>query len=113
LHLSEVYRPYCFISFASGGIGIIAVVADKGFVGIGNVEADTMEEFNNGKDFEIAFFTGVQGRGIDDGMRIFDVLNFMRGERRVDNILSEIEQCLIIIFLDGDIGMNRETGVTP
>ena len=46
-----------FLSFTSVGIRIIAIVAYKGFVGIGDVKANTMEEFDNREDFE-GFFPG-------------------------------------------------------
>ena len=68
---------------------------------IGNMKANAMEEFDNWENFEITFFAGMEGGGIENGIGIFDVVDFMSGERRVNNILSEIEQSLIIIFLDG------------
>jgi len=46
-------------SFTSVGIRIIAIIADKRFVGIGDMEADTVKEFDDGEDFEIAFFSGM------------------------------------------------------
>ena len=55
---------------------------------IRDMETDAMDEFNDGKDFEVTFFTVMEGGGIDDGMSIFDVVDFMSGERRVNNILS-------------------------
>ena len=100
-------------SFASVGIGIISIVSYKRFVGIRDVKANAMEKFDYGEDFKITFFAWMHGRGIDDGMSIFDVVDFVRRERRVDNILSEIEQSVIVVFLYGDIGMDRETGMTP
>ena len=42
------------------------------------MKADAMEEFDNGEDFEITFFAGMHGGGIDDGMSFFDVVDFMR-----------------------------------
>jgi hypothetical protein len=100
-------------SFASGSIGIIAVVADKGFIGIRDMEADAVEKFDDREDLEITFFSGMEGGGIEYGIGIFDIVDFVRGEGRVDNILSEIEQGGIIIFFYGDIGMDRETGMAP
>ena len=78
----EVYRPYCFISFTSVGIGVIAIVADERFIGIGDMKANAMEEFDNGEDFEITFFSGMHRGGIDDGIAILDVVDFVR--RRKD-----------------------------
>ena len=77
------------------------------------MKTNAMEEFNDREDFEITFFAGMEGGGIDDGMSLFDVVDFVRGEGRMNNILGEIEQGGIIIFLDGDISVDRETGVTP
>jgi len=67
-------------SFTSGSIGVIAVVADKRFVGIGNMKANAMEEFDNGEDLEITFFSGMHRGGIDDGIAVFDVVDFV-GEK--------------------------------
>jgi hypothetical protein len=50
---------------------------------------------------------------IDNGGRIFDVVDFMRREGRVNNIMSKVKESLIIVFLDGDIGMDREAGMAP
>ena len=72
-----------------------------------------MEEFNDRKDFEITFFTFMHRGGIDDGIRIFDVIDFSRGERGVNNILSEIGESLVIVMRDGDIGMNGESAMAP
>ena len=72
-----------------------------------------MDEFDDGEDFEITFFSRMEGGGIDDRIGIFDVVDFLRGEGRVNNILSEVKESRIIIFLDGDIGMDGETGVVP
>ena len=50
----------CFVSFTSGGIRIIAIVAYKRFVGIGDMKANTMEEFDNREDFEVTFYSGME-----------------------------------------------------
>ena len=102
-----------FISFTSVGIRIIAIVADKRFIGIGDMKADAMEEFDDGEDFEITFFSGMHRGSIDNGGRIFDVVDFMRREGRVNNIVSKVKKCLIVVFLDGDIDMDREAGMAP
>ena len=80
----------CFISFASCSIRVITVVADEGFVRIGDMKADAMEEFNNREDFEITFFTFVHRGSIDNGMSFFYVSDFIRGEGRVNNILGKV-----------------------
>ena len=77
------------------------------------MKADAMEEFDDREDFEITFFTFMHRGGIDDGIRIFDVIDFIRGERRVNNILSEIGESLVVVMRDGDIGMNREAAMEP
>jgi hypothetical protein len=77
------------------------------------VKADAMEEFDDREDFEITFFSGMHRGGIDDGIAIFDVVDFMRREGRMNNILREIKEGEIIVFLDGDIGMDRETAMVP
>ena len=102
-----------FVSFTSVGIRIIAIVAYKGFVGIGDMKANTMEEFDNREDFEVTFFSGMERGGIDDGIGLIDIVNFMRREGRMNNIVSEIKQGMIIIFMDRDIGMDREAGMAP
>jgi len=103
----------CFFSFASCCIGVITVVADEGFVRIWDMKADAMEEFNDREDFEITFFTFMHRGGIDNGMSFFDVIDFIRGERGVNNILSEIGESLVVVMRDGDIGMNGEAAVAP
>ena len=102
-----------FLSFTSVGIRIIAIVADNRFVGIGDMKANTMEEFDNREDFEVTFFSGMERGGIDDRISFFDVVDFMRIEGRMNNIVSEIKQGLIIIFMDGGIDMDRETAMAP
>jgi len=102
-----------FVSFTSVGIRIIAIVADKRFVGIGDMKADAMEEFDNREDFEVTFFSWMHRGSIDNGGRIFDVVDFMRRERRVNNIVGEIKEGLIVVFLDGGIEMDREAGMAP
>jgi len=77
------------------------------------MEADAVDEFDDGKDFEVTFFTVMEGGGIDDGMSFFDVVDFLGGEGRVNNVLSEIKEGGIIIFLDRNIDMDRETGMAP
>lgn len=75
-----------FFSFASCYIGVITVVADERFVWIGDMKVDTMKEFDDREDFEITFFTFMHRGGIQEGIRIFDVSDFIKGERRVNNI---------------------------
>jgi hypothetical protein len=77
------------------------------------MEADAMEEFNDREDFEITFFTFVHRGSIDNGMSFFYVIDFMRREGRVNNILSEIGERLVIVMRDGDVGMNREAAMAP
>ena len=77
------------------------------------MKANTMEEFDNRENFEVTFFSGMHRGSIDNGGRIFDVVDFMRREGRMNNIVSEIKQGLIIIFIDRDIGMDRETAMAP
>ncbi len=72
-----------------------------------------MEEFDDGENFEITFFSGMEGGGIDNRIRIFDVVDFVRREGRVNNILREIKEGVIVIFLDGDINMDGETAMLP
>ena len=55
----------------------------------------------------------VHGGGIDDGISFFYVVNFIRGERGVNNILSEIGESLVIVMRDGDIGMNAKAAMAP
>ncbi len=50
-----------FVSFTSVGIRIISIVADERFIGIGDMKANAMEEFDDGEDFEITFFGGMHG----------------------------------------------------
>jgi len=50
---------------------------------------------------------------IDNGGRIFDIVDFMRREGRMNNIVREIKEGMIIIFMDSDIGMDREAGMAP
>jgi hypothetical protein len=54
------------------------------------MEADAMEEFDDREDFEITFFCFVHGGGIDNGISFFYVVNFMRREGGVNDILSEV-----------------------
>ena len=75
------------------------------------MKANAMEELDSGEDFEVTFFTGMHGRSIDNGGRIFDVVDFMRREGRMNNIVSKVKECLIVVFLDGDIGMDREAAM--
>jgi len=77
------------------------------------MKANAMEEFDNGEDFEVTFFSGMHRGSIDNGGRIFDVVDFMRREGRMNNIVSKVKECLIVVFLDGDIGMDREPGMAP
>ena len=77
------------------------------------MKANAMEEFDNREDFEITFFTGVHRGGIEYGIRIFDVVDFVRREGRMNNIVSKIKESLVIIFLDGDIGMDRKAAMVP
>ena len=77
------------------------------------MKADAMEEFDNGEDLEVTFFAGMEGGGIDDRIGFFDVVDILRGEGGVDDVLSEAKEGRIIIFLDGDIGMDGETGMAP
>jgi hypothetical protein len=77
------------------------------------MKANTMEEFDNRENFEVTFFSGMHRGSIDNGGRIFDVVDFMRREGRMNNIVREIKESLIIVFLDGDIGMDREAGMAP
>jgi hypothetical protein len=50
------------------------------------MKADVVEEFNNGEDLEITFFAGMEGRGIEYGIGVFDVVYFIRREGRMNNI---------------------------
>jgi len=102
-----------FVSFTSVGIRIIAIVADKRFVWIEDMKADAMEKFNDGEDFEVTFFGGMERGGIDDGIGLIDIVDFMKREGRVNNIVSEIKECLVVVFLDGGIDMDRETAMAP
>jgi len=77
------------------------------------MKANAMEEFDDGEDFEITFFSGMHRGSIDNGGRIFDVVDFMRREGRVNNIVREIKEGLIVVFLDGGIDMDRETAMAP
>jgi hypothetical protein len=77
------------------------------------MKANTMEEFDNRENFEVTFFSGMHRGSIDNGGRIFDIVDFMRREGRMNNIVREIKESLIIVFLDGDIGMDREAGMAP
>jgi hypothetical protein len=77
------------------------------------MEADAMEEFDDREDFEITFFTFMHRGGIDDGIRIFDVIDFIRGEGWMNTILGEIGERLVIVIRDGDVGMNREAAMAP
>jgi len=72
-----------------------------------------VQEFDNREDFEVTFFSGMHRGSIDNGIRIFDVVDFMRREGRVNNIVSKIQECLIVVFLDGNITMDRETAMVP
>jgi anti-sigma factor ChrR (cupin superfamily) len=77
------------------------------------MKADAMEEFDNRDDFEVTFFSGMERGGIDNGIGLFDIVDFMRREGRVNNIVREIKECLIVVFLDGGIDMDRETAMSP
>jgi len=44
---------------------------------------------------------------------IFDVVDFVGREGRVNTILIKIKESLNVVFLDGDIGMYRETAMVP
>jgi hypothetical protein len=77
------------------------------------MKANAMKEFNDREDFEITFFTFVHRGGIEDGIRIFYVVYFIRGEGGMNNILSEIGESLVVVMRDGDIGMNREAAMAP
>ena len=44
------------------------------------MKANAMEEFDNGEDLEITFFSGMHRGGIDDGIAVFDVVDFV-GEK--------------------------------
>ena len=77
------------------------------------MKANAMEEFDDEENFEITFFSGKEGGGIDNRIRIFDVVDFVRREGRVNNILREIKEGVIVVFLDGDINMDGETAMLP
>jgi len=102
-----------FISFASGGVGIKSVVADEGFIRIRDMKADAVKDFNGRKDLEITFFSWMHRGCIDNGISIFDVVDFVRREGRANNIVSKIKESLIVVLLDGDIIMDREPGMVP
>ena len=72
-----------------------------------------MKEFDDRENFEITFFTFVHRGGIDNGMSFFYVIAFIRRERGVNNILSEIAESLVVVMRDGDIGMNGEAVMMP
>ena len=72
------------------------------------MKANTMEEFDNRENFEVTFFSGMHRGSIDNGGRIFDIVDFMRREGRMNNIVREIKESLIIVFLDGDISVWTE-----
>jgi hypothetical protein len=59
-----------------------------------------MEEFDNREDFEVTFISGMHRGSIDNGGRIFDEVDFMRRERRVNNIVSKAKkfELLAIVF---------------
>jgi hypothetical protein len=50
------------------------------------MKADAVEKFDGREDLEITFFCWVYGGGIDDGIGISDVVDFVRGKGRVNNI---------------------------
>jgi len=77
------------------------------------MKTNAMEEFNDGENLEITFFSWMEGGGIDNRIRIFDVVDFVRRKGRMNNILREIKEGVIVIFLDGDINMDGETAMLP
>ena len=85
-----------FVSFTSVGIRIIAIVAYKGCVGIGDMKANTMEEFDNREDFEVTFFSGMhRGEFFFQHMKDRKIEFCMKRQRRNHCRIEDIEPAQI------------------
>lgn len=113
-----------FFSLSPRCVSVKAIIPNQRFIGIGNMKADTVKEFNGIQHLKITFLTQVHPRLVNDRSGILVIFDFISKKCGMNYILSQprgiyinIPQghflqllCLILFYLHLVVNRKKNNG---